>query len=109
MKIRDILKDKSILNAKEITDNEIEMINSFCTNFLLIYCKLNNINDNTEIDKVFDKMYNNDLINIALMFKEKYYPNSEMDPVDFENYAGEVIVGTYGEKALQSILRSSLN
>ena len=45
-------------------------------------------------------MYNNDLINITLMFKEKYYPNSEMDPVDFENYAGEVIVRTYGEKAI---------
>lgn len=97
------------MNKKILTVKEVEAINNFCVNFILINCKINNIKDDVEIEKKFDKMYNDDLVNIALAFKEKYYPDTEMNMEEFENYAAEVIVGTYEEVALREIIKQSLN
>lgn len=90
---------------KVITEREIELINNSCCDFIFIYCMLNGIRSEEDVNKIFNKMYNDELIFTFMAFKETFYPNTEMDEQEYLAFQDSVIVETYGEETLKKYLR----
>ena len=88
-----------------ITEKELDLINDSCCSFIAIHCALNNIKSEEEQCAVFDKMYNEDLISIFMQFKEKFYPNSEMNEEEYLKYSSKVITETFGTEVIKKFIK----
>lgn len=91
---------------KIITEREVDLINNSCCEFIMIYCGLNKITSEEEQNAVFSKMYNDDLVNVFMKFKEMFYPNSEMDEEEYLEYSSSVIVESFGRDRLIQYIKN---
>lgn len=93
--------------VKMITEKELDLINDSCCSFIAIHCALNKIESEEELQAIFDKMYNEDLISIFMYFKEKFYPYTEMDEEEYLKFSSKVITETFGPEVIKKYIKEN--
>lgn len=78
----------------KLKKKEMELINDSCYSFINIYCRLNNITDHTEIDKVVERMFK-DNISVFKGIKKYFFIDREIDKREYIKIVRYLFIKTF--------------